>query len=68
MKEKQICPECGYKNLRETTHCKWCGYPLEVIGYYKKTKCPHKHTVAINEEGHAGVFCLDCGKQLAKEC
>jgi len=31
-------------------------------------KCPHKKTVAINEEGHAGVFCVDCGEQLEKEC
>jgi len=33
-----------------------------------KVKCPHKKTVAINEEGHAGVYCVDCGEQLEKEC
>jgi len=33
-----------------------------------KVKCPHKKTVAINEEGHAGVYCTDCGEQLEKEC
>jgi len=30
--------------------------------------CPHKHTVALNEEGHAGVYCVDCNEQLEKEC
>lgn len=30
--------------------------------------CPHTKTVAINEEGHAGVFCVDCEEKLEKEC
>jgi len=34
----------------------------------KAVKCPHKNTVAINEEGHAGIFCVSCGEQLEKEC
>ena len=34
----------------------------------EKKSCPHKHTVAINEEGHAGVFCVVCDEQLEKEC
>jgi len=34
----------------------------------KEGECPHKKTVAINEEGHAGVYCADCGEQLEKEC
>lgn len=34
----------------------------------EKKPCPHKKTVAINEEGHAGVYCVDCGEQLEKEC
>ena len=34
----------------------------------KKRKCPHKVTVAINEEGYAGVYCLDCDEQVEKEC
>lgn len=34
----------------------------------KVAKCPHKKTVAINEEGHAGVYCVNCGEQLEKEC
>ena len=34
----------------------------------KAIECPHKKTVAINEEGHAGVYYSDCGEQLEKEC
>jgi len=34
----------------------------------EKTKCPHKNTVAINEEGHAGIYCVNCGEQIEKEC
>ena len=33
-----------------------------------KTKCQHKKTVAINEEGHAGVYCVSCGERLEREC
>lgn len=33
-----------------------------------KVKCPHKKTVAINEEGHAGVYCVDCGEKLEDAC
>ena len=34
----------------------------------KAAKCQHKKTVALNEEGHAGVYCSDCGEQLEREC
>ena len=34
----------------------------------KKKPCPHKNTVAINEQGHAGIYCPSCGEQLEKEC
>ena len=34
----------------------------------EKDKCPHKKTVAINEEGHAGVYCVDCGEKLEDAC
>lgn len=34
----------------------------------KQSNCKHKKTVAINEEGHAGAFCIDCREQLEKEC
>ena len=30
--------------------------------------CNHLKTVCLNEEGNAGVFCVDCGEQLEKEC
>ena len=26
--------------------------------------CPHKKTVCINEEGNAGVFCVDCHRRV----
>jgi len=41
---------------------------LNKVGINKALKCQHKKTVAINEEGHAGVFCVDCGEQIEKEC
>lgn len=31
-------------------------------------KCPHKKTVALNEEGHAGVYCSDCGEKIEDAC
>jgi len=34
----------------------------------EQAECPHKKTVAINEEGHAGVYCSDCGEQVEREC
>jgi len=30
--------------------------------------CSHKKTVAMNEEGHAGVYCVDCGEKLEDGC
>ena len=33
-----------------------------------REKCPHKSTVALNEEGNAGIFCVDCGKKISNEC
>ena len=33
-----------------------------------KRKCQHKVTIAINEEGYAGIYCVDCDEQLEKEC
>jgi len=35
---------------------------------YPIPECQHKKTVAINEEGYAGVYCVDCGEQLSHEC
>jgi hypothetical protein len=34
----------------------------------KQSKCPHKKTVALNEEGHAGVYCCACGEKLEDAC
>ena len=34
----------------------------------KAVKCLHKKTTTINEEGNAGIFCVDCGEQLSHEC
>ena len=37
--------------------------------YWDKIKpCPHLETIALNEEGYAGIFCTKCGKQLEEEC
>lgn len=33
-----------------------------------RAKCPHKATVALNEEGHAGIYCSDCGEKISGEC
>ena len=41
---------------------------LSKVGVNKTLKCPHKKTVAINEEGHAGVYCVDCGEKLEDAC
>lgn len=30
-------------------------------------KCPHTKTVALNEEGNAGVYCSDCGTKISDE-
>lgn len=29
--------------------------------------CPHERTVLLNEEGHSGKYCADCGKKLEEE-
>ena len=31
-------------------------------------KCLHINTVALNEEGHAGVYCTFCGEKLEDAC
>ena len=40
-----------------------CGLDVDYLA-----RCPHKQTVALNEEGHAGIFCCNCGKQLEDGC
>ena len=34
----------------------------------KRRNCPHKKTVALNEEGHAGIYCVACGEKLEDGC
>jgi len=55
----------GHKSyMKDKRYEKGENYLLKQI----KKNCPHKHTVAINEQGHAGVYCVDCGKRLEREC
>ena len=42
--------------------------PVQDKENVNKDKCQHKVTIAINEEGHAGVYCVDCDEQLEGEC
>ena len=42
---------------------------LEQIKHVIQTApCLHDKTVCVNEEGAAGVLCVDCHEQLEKEC
>jgi len=59
-----------------------CYYPPEEVSHLEERqrkedefsrrrwrgKCPHKSTVALNEEGNAGIYCSDCGKKISNEC
>jgi len=51
---------------KKITMCNEVG--TENLPILEKDKCQHQETVAINEEGHAGVYCVNCGKQVEKEC
>jgi len=31
-------------------------------------ECAHAHTVCINEEGNAGVYCVSCGEKICDDC
>jgi len=33
-----------------------------------RRECPHNSTVALNEEGHAGIYCSGCGEKISNEC
>ena len=72
------CNDCAEKrnypigHFKSRGNCEICGktckcndVPSENL---PKDDCQHKKTVAINEEGYAGVYCSDCGEQLEKEC
>jgi len=45
--------------------CEKCSESCEIE---EKDECQHQETVAINEEGHAGVYCVGCGEQIEREC
>ena len=70
-KEKNY-PISGFKSHGKCEICKevhQCNdVPSKDLPISEKDKCPHKKTVALNEEGNAGIFCVDCGEQLEKEC
>jgi len=38
------------------------------IGREMRKQCPHDKTVALNEDGCAGVFCLECGERIEDGC
>ena len=69
-KSRGNCEVCGKT-------CKCNDVPSENLPIFEKDgskstwwgrECQHKKTVALNEEGHAGIYCIFCGKQLEKEC
>ena len=47
---------------------KFAKHLLKFSQLISENKCQHKKTVAINEEGHAGVYCSDCGEKLEDAC
>ena len=47
---------------------KFAKHLLKFTQLASENKCPHKKTVAINEEGHAGVYCVFCGEKLEDAC
>ena len=66
---KRNYPERLFQSRGRCEICKKVAMCNEVKSeYLPKNDCPHKKTVAINEEGHAGIYCTDCGEQLEKEC
>ena len=40
----------------------------QVIRIIKTANCIHEKTVALNEEGHAGIYCVACGEKLEDGC
>ena len=59
-------PDSGFRMEKFLGYrCEKCNESCEIK---EKDKCPHKKTVAINEEGHAGVYCVFCGEKISGEC
>lgn len=55
---KEYCLEGGYAGGEY--FCPRCSETLPL-------PCKHKETIALNEEGNAGVYCVDCGSRLTTE-
>ena len=67
--EKRSYPISGFKSHGKCEICKEIRQCNDVKSeILPKDDCQHEETVAINEEGHAGIYCADCGEQLEKEC
>lgn len=45
----------------------WYGKKFNNFVLLGLKRCPHKNTVALNEEGNAGVYCSDCGEKVSDE-
>lgn len=61
--------KCLACNQNETmSGCDICSDCEGELRMQEQQECSHKNTVALNEEGNAGVYCVDCGEQLEKEC
>ena len=43
----------------------WLDFILDI--QEEQAACRHKKTICLNEEGSAGVFCVDCGKRITHE-
>ena len=55
MREKETHLEETQRKVDEFSRKRW------------REKCSHKTTVALNEEGNAGIYCVDCGKKISSE-
>ena len=67
-KEKNY-PISGFKSHGRCEICKEIRQCNDVLSKnLPKNKCPHEKTTTINEEGNAGIFCVDCGEQISHEC
>jgi len=68
---KRKYPISGFKSYG---HCEICSKIANCNTVLSKNlpmpeeECQHQETVAINEEGFAGVYCVDCGEQIEREC
>jgi len=47
----------------KTYYCSQCHQSCSVV-----RSCLHGETVTLNEEGHAGIYCVDCNEKLEDGC